>query len=275
MLVHSIEEVNYKYHPSSKPLASSVLVHVSHSQQAFKFAAEVTQYTHALLEYKVHNLSLMSDSRQDLQLDPRSIPSILVEPRHSYQFRLAAHYIILWVKFTHFMIYLTCYRHLQLLENDKILLIVDDHGGNILVYLDSQQGINTAVQRIPRKHLHRSKIGETCIFTFDEVRRTLAICETSKVGSSSKFLAIIDLLSLQLQLHIFMFDEQYNQLQSWASGVDLAPWYTPGVLITAMCFVHGSEELLFIGTDLVARVYSLLTQQFRYNFFDYHAHKMV
>ena len=70
----------------------------------------------------------------------------------------------------------------------------------------------------------------------------------------------------QLQLHIFIFDEQYNQLQSWASGIELTPWYSPGVSITAMCFVHGSEELLFIGTDLVARIYSLLTQQFRYDF---------
>lgn len=61
-----------------------------------------------------------------------------------------------------------------------------------------------------------------------------------------------------------MFDEQYNQLQSCGSGIELAPWYSPGVSITAMCFIHGSEELLFIGTDMVARIYSLLTQQFRY-----------
>jgi len=70
-------------------------------------------------------------------------------------------------------------------------------------------------------------------------------------------------------LHIFIFDEQYNQLQSWASGIELAAWYSPGVSITAMCFVHGSEELLLIGTDLVAKIYSLLTQQFRCDFFYY------
>ena len=92
---------------------------------------------------------------------------------------------------------LTCSRHLQLLENDKLLLIVDDHNGGILVYLDSQQNIHTAVQHPPRKSLHRSKIGEACVFAFDEARRTLAICETTKVESSpSKLLAIIDSLSL-------------------------------------------------------------------------------
>ena len=114
------------------------------------------------------------------------------------------------------------------------------------------------------------------MFTFDEARRTLAVCETTKVEPPHpKFFIIIDFLLFQLQLHIFIFDEQYNQLQSWASGIDLTPWYTPGVLITAMCFVHGSEELLLIGTDLVARVYSLLTQQFRYDFFIYHMPKLV
>jgi len=83
---------------------------------------------------------------------------------------------------------LTCFRHLQLLENDKLLLIVDDHNDGILVYLDSQQSISTAVHHSPRKNLHRSKIGEACLFTFDEGRRTLAVCETTKAGLSFQIL---------------------------------------------------------------------------------------
>ena len=61
----------------------------------FKLVAEVTTHSDALLEYKVHNLSLSSDSRQDLQLDPQFIPSVYIEPRHSYQFRLPTHHTIL------------------------------------------------------------------------------------------------------------------------------------------------------------------------------------
>ena len=147
----------------------------------FKLVAEVTEYTHAQIEYKIHNLSLTSDSRQDLQLDPNSIPSILIQPRHSHQFCLHANHTILWVKFIYFVIHLTCSRHLQLLENDKLLLIVDDCSGNILIYLDSQQGMKAAVQQAPRKCLRQSKIGETCMFTFDEARRALAACEYTKV----------------------------------------------------------------------------------------------
>ena len=86
-----------------------------------------------------------------------------------------------------------CFRHLQLLENEKILLIVDDQSGNILVYLDSQQTIGHAVSRAPRKNLHQSKIGKACIFAFDEARRMLAICETTKVELDfSKVLASLN-----------------------------------------------------------------------------------
>ena len=81
--------------------------------------------------------------------------------------------------------YLTPFRHLQLLENDKVLLIVDDNSGGILLYLDSQQSISAAVFRSPWKTLHRSKVGEACIFSYDEARRTLVVCETIKVKSSS------------------------------------------------------------------------------------------
>lgn len=186
---------------------------------ALKFVAKVTHHTDALLEYKVHNLSLTSDSRQELQLRPHSIPSLHVEPRHSYQFHLPAHYIILWVWFIWFIPYLTCPRHLQLLENDKLLLIVDDRSGGILVYLDSQQSINTAVHRPPRKSLHRSKIGETCIFTFDEARRTLAICEAMKVASlSPKFLEMIDpspFSASTTHLHLWWAIQPAPELGKW------------------------------------------------------------
>ena len=101
---------------------------------------------------------------------------------------------------------LTHSRHLQLLENDKLLLIVDDHTGSILVYLDSQQNMQSAVQQAPRKHLHQSKIGENCAFTFDEARRILAVCETTKVRSSHpKLLVIVDTLLFSAPaLHLYL-----------------------------------------------------------------------
>ena len=99
VFIRHLEEVkqNYSYNPlPPSELLDFLIFHAYASFLVeFKLVAEVTRYSSALLEYKVHNLSLSSDSRQDLQLNPKSIPSIHVEPRHSYQFRLPANYIIL------------------------------------------------------------------------------------------------------------------------------------------------------------------------------------
>ena len=106
MFIRSVEEGKQRWAYSySKP--PGPLIHIIHAllSTAFKLIAELTRYTHAVLEYKIHNMSLTSDSRQDLQLDSRSIPSVHVEPRHSYQFRLHANYHILWVEFIHFAKY--------------------------------------------------------------------------------------------------------------------------------------------------------------------------
>jgi len=100
IFIHSIEEVKqtYTWGPSRSsrcPYFLILLTYALLSPIAFKLVAEVTRHTDALLEYKVHSLSLTSDSRQDLQLDPHSIPSIHIEPRHSYRFHLPGHHTIL------------------------------------------------------------------------------------------------------------------------------------------------------------------------------------
>lgn len=96
VLIHGVEEVKQRWsYSNGKSPGSFVLITYTLLPTAFKFTAEVTQHTPAFLEYKVHNLSLTSDSRQALQLDPHSIPSIRVQPRHSYQFRLHANWTIL------------------------------------------------------------------------------------------------------------------------------------------------------------------------------------
>ena len=60
-----------------------------------------------------------------------------------------------------------------------------------------------------------------------------------------------------------MFDESYASLQGMGSAVNLSPWYDSAVVIKHMQFVSGSEEILFIDDLARARVFSLVTQQFR------------
>ena len=67
-----------------------------------------------------------------------------------------------------------------------------------------------------------------------------------------------------MQLHIFVFDEDLKSLRGQGTPIDLRPFYSPGVSIVHACFVHGSEEILFVDSDAQARIFSLITLQPKY-----------
>ncbi|KAJ7722958.1 hypothetical protein B0H16DRAFT_345238 [Mycena metata] len=46
-------------------------------------------------------------------------------------------------------------------------------------------------------------------------------------------------------------------------SLDLKPWYVTGTSVVQSCFVCGCEEILFVDTSGQARIFSLITQQFR------------
>jgi hypothetical protein len=68
----------------------------------------------------------------------------------------------------------------------------------------------------------------------------------------------------QMQLHIFVFDEELKSLRGLGTAIDLLPFYNTGVSIVHACFVHGSEEILFVDSSAQARIFSLITLQSKY-----------
>ena len=78
----------------------------------------------------------------------------------------------------------------------------------------------------------------------------------------------------QMELHIFVFDEELKSLRRQGSVIDLSPFYTSaGVSIVHACFVHGSEEILFVDSSAQARIFSLITLQPKYlQFFSLRTH---
>src|SRR6266566_3534007 len=68
----------------------------------------------------------------------------------------------------------------------------------------------------------------------------------------------------QMQLHIFVFDEELKSLRGLGTAIDLLPFYNTGVSIVHACFVHGSEEILFVDSNAQARFFSLITLQPKY-----------
>lgn len=66
----------------------------------------------------------------------------------------------------------------------------------------------------------------------------------------------------QLQLNVFVYDESRGFTAS-GSTINLNPWYCEGTTIKKACFTSGSEELLLVNSQAIARVFSLTTMQFR------------
>ncbi|KAF8967726.1 hypothetical protein BDZ97DRAFT_507114 [Flammula alnicola] len=198
----------------------------------FSVTAKEKSRTQPLLEYTIHTLELTSDHRHNVQLDPKFVPTPQINERFSCSFRLPPDHHIL---------------HAQLLANEKILLIVEDRRDTISFFLDSLSNIGNAVKvNHPRKVVRQEKTGKDVVITFDESRRMLALC------ASNKFL-----------LYIFVFDETFSSLQSWAHPINLAPWYDASQVICRSCFVTGQEELLLVDSRGQGRIFSLVTQQCR------------
>lgn len=66
-----------------------------------------------------------------------------------------------------------------------------------------------------------------------------------------------------LDLHLMVFDESYGSLNPYGSITNLRAWYLNGEKAKLACFVPGAEELLIIDNTMHARIFSVITQQFR------------
>ncbi|KAI0250894.1 hypothetical protein BJV78DRAFT_1275616 [Lactifluus subvellereus] len=184
------------------------------------------------LEFWVHLMDLASDDRHSMQLDPQYTPNPAVNERLSCAFRLPLDMNIAFM---------------QILENEKLLLVLYDRD-RVSIYLERLTAMNMAIQRDRSvKNLNREKLGEDILFAFDETKRALVVCASTK-----------------LQLHMFVFDETFRTLQAHGSSINLAPWYNQaGVSILHTAFVGGDEEVILVDSGAQARIFSFVTLQFR------------
>ena len=70
-----------------------------------------------------------------------------------------------------------------------------------------------------------------------------------------------------MQLHMFLFDEEFKFLRGLGTRISLLQFYDPSVSITHVCFVHGKEEIVLLDTSVSARIFSLTTLQPKYSQF--------
>ena len=153
----------------------------------------------------------------------------------------------------------------QLLENEKLLLILIDRD-RVFIYLDRLLEISTTIRRRqPIKRLNLEKLGQDVLFAFDETKRALAVCASKKVPRCLFHTVRTPFTVLgQLQLHLFVFDETFKTLQGQGSAINLDPWYSQaGVFILHIAFVSGKEEVVLVDSSSRARIFNFITLQFR------------
>ncbi|KAL6309202.1 hypothetical protein BKA93DRAFT_724346 [Sparassis latifolia] len=189
------------------------------------------------LEYVVHILSLTAEHKHNLQLDPSFVPQPGVHERLSHKFHLPIDHEI---------------NHAQLLENEKLLLAMTDGHGKLFIYLEAIAELEGAMKRRRcKKMLHCDKIGHDFMLTYDESKRMLALCASMKVH-------------LFRLLHVFVFDENFGALQALGSAISLSTWYPDQSIVHRyISFKCGAEEVVLVDSSAQARVFSLITLQFR------------
>ncbi|KAF9220065.1 hypothetical protein BS17DRAFT_739840 [Gyrodon lividus] len=195
----------------------------------FNLSGTKTNRMDPLQRYTIHIMDLDRHDRHELQLNPSFIPTPRFHQTH--KFNLRPEFII---------------SRAQLLEGEKILLAVTDRHGNLCIYYESLTSIDGAISRGTGKQMHGSKIGQNFLLAFDESKRMLCVVATSN-----------------LQLHIFVYDDGRRAMQARGTAIPLNKWYQEGIYPRHACFISGSEELLLIDTQAHARVFSLVTLQFR------------
>ncbi|EKM59289.1 uncharacterized protein PHACADRAFT_87023 [Phanerochaete carnosa HHB-10118-sp] len=200
---------------------------------SFRLTGTAQWKNEASLKHAISLLHLTETDKHAMQLDKTHVPTPRLQTS-TCSFNLTfAHRILL----------------IQLLHDSRCLLIIrDEIRGDVSIYFEKLVDLDNAVKYMrPKKTFSASKLHGELLFSFDETKRTLAVCVVAK-----------------LHVHAFVFDEHYRNLQGLGSTIELSPWYDQHIKLVHMIFRCGAdEELLLVDNTGRARILSLTTQQFR------------
>ena len=142
-------------------------------------------YTQPTVCYSLFPLELKQDDRHRMQEDSSHVPLPQIYPNSQSTFILPAATAVLCVNTRGTCHPMSCidktYSYFRLLPGARCLLITRDHAGDCRIYMSSIATLQDAVCKRPTKELKRDKIGENIFFSYDESKRTLAICSVSGV----------------------------------------------------------------------------------------------
>ncbi|KAI0796932.1 hypothetical protein C8Q75DRAFT_796662 [Abortiporus biennis] len=230
-----IEEIELEFCTGQLDLEYSIRVEeVFKRSLSYQVSGQEETRCNASLKHDISVFQLTEHDKHEMQFNPSHVPTPRILARSSFSFNLPIDHKILLI---------------QLLEDNRCLLVTQSTNGLIEIFLDHHNDLGRAISTGRfKKQFHQEKIGNDLLVTYDEVKRFLAVCAVEK-----------------LSLHIFAVDESFKSVDGFGSSVDLRPWYSGGhVKLMQIAFVCGtSEELVLVDENACARIYSLTTQQFR------------
>ncbi|KAG8744092.1 Vacuolar protein sorting-associated protein 13A [Ceratobasidium sp. 414] len=180
----------------------------------------------------IYPLELTEQDSQLCQANEAHVPKPKLETRHKFEFTLSKN------------------RNIEFLQlvRDKCLVVISERGKSH-IYIEDNLSLDQSINKKSGKVTlnHDSLGGPRCLFAFDQATRLLAIVHGEK----------------ELKLSVYIFDEIFSGLRSRGSPIPFKGWYDASVRIEKVCFVSGTEEVCLIESSGQARIFSLITQQFR------------
>ncbi|KAG8836422.1 hypothetical protein FRC18_011419 [Serendipita sp. 400] len=140
-------------------------------------------------------------------------------------------------------------KFVKLIGKDRCLVVVWD-GLMYQITLDRVDNLAHSIETgTAGKKLYPERIGEHPCFAVDETKRLFAVVAT---GNGS------------MQLHVFSYDNDANTVVLRGGPINLTKWWPSGLpTIYHAIFVSGTEEILLIDDTGDARIFSLITENFR------------
>jgi len=179
--IRAIEQQSQSYSNSRVRNINSLQSRIQRYGSVFDIEGWLVSHRNPEVEFTVHLMSLTAEHKQEMQLDPTYIPSPYVERRLSHSFRLSVNRNIIFS---------------QLLENENLCLVVTDRDGTVLIFVQALAGMASAIERGKFcKKIHRDRIGQDFILCYDECKRMLVLCSSTKAGVISILFSHANILS--------------------------------------------------------------------------------
>ncbi|KIM24943.1 hypothetical protein M408DRAFT_224544 [Serendipita vermifera MAFF 305830] len=184
-------------------------------------------------EYTIFPVDIKQDDMLAISSNPDHICKPIIRPRNTQPFFLPTN---------------ASMRFIQLLEKDRVLVVVEE-SGLFRVYLEALDYLSSTIaQGRAIKTIYSEKVGPNPLFALDETRRFFAVLATKDES---------------VQLYVYAYDGNTKSLNARGSAEPLTRWFDRNPKFTQLLFVPKAEELLLIEKSGVCRIFSLVTATFR------------